>query len=222
MRKFFYILITLSIVLVTGTGHAREGISRSYLKLGYLAGAPTAADLSYSDADGASMEQYIDLSKNNYGLGGQFLFNFKETAAATYRIGVDIGFQKLFSSKLDTGSSSLSFIDEDYDEDKEYDLYLLGVGEYAPASLPVFFQAGLGAHIVHWQWESHHSGKYSSNYDFASGTAVNVGLLLAGGTKLELTPKITIPVMARIDSIIRYGTETTLSLVIGLDYKFGY
>lgn len=222
MRKFLIIIITLSIVLAAGSVHAREGITRSYLKIGYLAGAPTAADLSYSDAAGGSVEQYIDVSKNNYGLGGQFLFNFKETATATYRLGLDIGFQKLFSSKFDTGASSLSFIDESYDEDREYDLYLLGVGEYVPASLPVFFQAGLGVHLVHWQWESRHSGKYSADYDFDSGSAVNIGLLLAGGTKLELTPKITIPVMARIDSIIRYGTETTLSLVIGLDYKFGY
>ncbi len=222
MRKFFFILITLSIVLAAGTGHTRKGISRSYFKMGHLAGAPTATDLGYSDVDDASLEQYIDVNKNNFGLGAQFLFDVKETPTATYRAGIDIGFQTLFSSKFDTGASELSFIDVSYDEDREYDLYLMGVGEYAPASLPFFFQAGLGAHIVHWQWESNHSGRYSSEYDFKAGTAVNVGLLLAGGTNLQLTPKITIPIMARIDSIIRYGTETTLSLMIGFDYKFGY
>ena len=221
MRKFIITLITVSIALIAGSGQAREGVYRSYLKTGYLATAPTAEDLGYAEVGGASLEEYIAVDKNNFGFGGQFLFDVKKTPGGTYRFGVDFGFQKISSSKFSTGTTDLSFINVDYDEDMEYDLYLLGVTEYAPDNVPFFVQAGLGAHIVYWLWESNFEGKYSIGYDYNSGTEVNLGLLLAGGTRLQITPKVSIPIMARVDSVIRYGTETTVSLVVGLDYNFG-
>jgi len=221
MKKLTIITLALVVAMIAGSAHAGGTMMRPYVKFGSLLSGPGADDLGYTDVDGANLDEYLKMDKGNYGLGAQFLFDVKETPTSVYRAGFDIGIQSIFKSKFDTGSSDLDFIYESYDEDSEYSFYMLGVGEYSPNKLPFVLQAGLGIHYVYWSWASNHDSKYSYEYDATSGSGVNIGFLLAGGLDLRVNEKMAVPVMLRIDSIFRYGTETTVSLLVGLDYHFG-
>lgn len=187
---------------------------RPYAKFGVLATPPTAADLNYLNVDSVNLDQYLDVAAFSFGGGVQVLFSL--SPENTINFGLDLGAQKLFSSIFDLGSSDIVY--EDIHHENEFSFYLLGLLEFRPRQLPLFFQGGLGMHLVSWHWDYTYSGKYSDEYKEESGTEVNLGLMLAGGLDLPVNEKISVPIMLRMDGLLRYGMLLNVSLSIGLSF----
>jgi hypothetical protein len=187
---------------------------RPYAKIGVLATPPSAADLNYINVDGADMDQYLDVAGFNFGGGVQVLFSL--SPENTINFGLDLGAQKLYSSIFDLGSSDIVY--EDIHHENEFSFYLLGLLEFRPRQLPLFFQGGLGMHLVSWYWDYTYSGKYSDEYKEESGTEVNLGLMLAGGLDLPVNERISVPIILRMDGLMRYGMLLNISLSIGLSF----
>jgi hypothetical protein len=187
---------------------------RPYAKFGVLATPPTAADLNYLSVDGGNLDQYLDVAAFSFGGGVQVLFSLSPDN--TINLGLDLGAQKLFSSVFDLGTSDIVY--EDIHHENEFSFYLLGLFEFRPRQSPLFFQGGLGMHLVSWSWDYTYSGQYSDEYKEESGTEVNLGLMLAGGLDLPVNDKISVPIMLRMDGLMRYGMLLHISLSIGLSF----
>jgi len=187
---------------------------RPYAKFGVLATPPTAADLNYLNVDSVNLDQYLDVATFSFGGGVQVLFSLSPDN--TINFGLDLGAQKLFSSIFDLGSGDIVY--EDIHHENEFSFYLLGLLEFRPRQSPLFFQGGLGMHLVSWYWDYTYSGKYSDEYKEESGTEVNLGLMLAGGLDLPVNERISVPIMLRMDGLLRYGMLLNISLSIGLSF----
>jgi Bacterial SH3 domain len=196
------------------TSRKRSFSFRVYSKSGMLLTPPSATDLGYSSVDNVSLEEYLDLAAFNFGGGVQLLFSLNPEN--TMNFGLDLGAQKLFSSIFDTGTSDIVY--EDIHHENEFSFYLLGLFELRSPQSPLFFQVGVGMHCVYWSWDYTYSGKYSNAYEEDSGLEVNVGFLLAGGFDIPVNDKISVPVMLRMDGLMRYGVLLNLSLSIGLSF----
>jgi hypothetical protein len=177
--------------------------------------APSADELGYVDADGGNLDQFLEHKKSSVCLGVQALIPWKDNL----RLGGELGFRRLFTSTFNTGSSDISYINEDYDTDTEYDLSLLALIEYQPSPSGFFLLGGAGMHIVRWEYDSQYESTYSSADNYYSGTGTNLGLMGAAGFRLQLTPKLTAPIMLRLDYILRYNDLFPVSLTAGLEFE---
>jgi hypothetical protein len=226
MYKRYILAITILPLMLSSIVIARGDITlKPYVKLGYLLSAPSASDLGYIIVDGSDPDQYLDIVKLNYGIGVQFLFPFNSFSSESFEgsLGFDIGMQKIFSSTFNPGNLGSwgygGYTYEDNKKDSEYEMYLLGLVEFNHASLPLVLQAGLGLHIVFWEWESDYSSNYSTSYKSESGSGTQLGILVAGGLNLPISERMKLPLMLRIDNIFRYGAELTLSVSAGFVIK---
>ncbi|MCB2229677.1 hypothetical protein KQH82_03105 [bacterium] len=209
------VIILAATVLLGQAGMAEQKAQlRPYVWFGTTLTSPSADDLGYVSADGDNLDSYLDFKKANYGAGLQLFLS----SNSAVRFGGDIGIRKLFSAEFNTGSSDISFVDEDYDTEVEYDIAVLGIVEYALPNSQFFIQGGLGLHFVHWSWESNYSSDYSASYSGASGTGTNMGLMGAAGTSIALTPTLSMPLMLRIDYIARYGGTMPVTVMAGLNF----
>jgi hypothetical protein len=190
-------------------------IVRPYAKVGYLLTPPSAADLSY-EVIGGDAEQYLDTSAMNFGGGAQFLMSMARNP--NLRLGMDVGFQTLFSSKFDTGSADGKTIYEDYDKDSEFSINLLGIVEYLPADSNFLLQGGLGGHFVAWRWEHVYSSKYQDTDETKNGLGFNFALMAAAGLNLLAGERMNIPILLRLDYIMRYGGYINASVVVGFTF----
>ena len=43
--------------------------------------------------------------------------------------------------------------------------------------------------------------------------------MIAGGWNIPLSPNASLPIMLRIDNVFRYGSLTTISAVVGVNFK---
>ena len=209
------ILQVLVFIFFISSGYSqlrKSSVMTAYAKVGYLLASPSASDLGYSSTEGTNVDKYLDLNKINFGIGLQALFN----SGSTLRLGVDIGLQKLFSSKYDIGASGGN-IYEDYHSNNEQDIYILGVAEFDLKGTPIFFQAGGGMHLVLWQWEYHYSSLYQNIDEVENDSALNFGLSILAGVNIPVG-NLNLPVFARIDQIFRYGSAITGSAGIGLTF----
>ncbi|MCX6575784.1 MAG: SH3 domain-containing protein [Candidatus Aminicenantes bacterium] len=187
---------------------------RPYAKLGMLLTPPSAADLNYIEVDGGNLDEFLDVATANFGGGIQLLFSLNPEN--TMRVGVDLGAQKLFSSVFNLGTSDIVY--EDIHNENEFAFYLLALLELRSRRSPVFFQAGAGMHLVSWYWDYTYSGKYHDEYEEESGLEVNMGFLLSGGFDIPVNERISVPIMLRMDGLMRYGMMLNLSLSIGLSF----
>lgn len=187
---------------------------RPYVKLGMLLTPPSAADLGYVEVDGGNLDEFLDVAAANFGGGGQLLFSMNPEK--TMHIGVDVGAQKLFSSVYTLDTSDIVYLD--VHNEKEFAFYLLGLLELRSRRSPLFFQAGAGIHLVSWYWDYTYSGKYHDEYTEESGLEVNMGFLLAGGFDIPVNDRVSVPIMLRMDGVMRYGTLLNASLSIGLSF----
>ena len=195
----------------------KKFLFRPYLKLGLLLTPPSATDLGYVNVDeDVDMDQYLDVKTANYGAGLQAFLSLPNNPGL--KLGVDFGLQKLYSSRFDTGSSDLSYIYEDYDDENEFDIYLLGLVEIAPRGSPLFVQAGLGGHFVSWSWTQNYESKYQSIHETKSGLDFNFGLMAAAGMNLLIGNRISVPISFRLDYLARYGALITAGVVIGFSF----
>ncbi len=195
--------------------HRKRNFSlRPYSKIGSLLTPPSASDLGYISADGGSVDEYLDLSAFNFGGGVQFLLSLNPEN--TLSVGLDLGAQKLFSSVFTLETSDIVY--EDVHHDREFSFYLLALLELRSRQSPLFFQAGAGMHLVSWYWDYTYSGKYSNVYEEESGSGINMALLLAGGFDIPVSERISVPVMLRMDGLLRYGILLNVSLNIGLSF----
>jgi len=215
-------LLTVILLFACFSMAAADMIFRPYAKGGFLLTKPSASDLGYSDAGGdpSSLDQYLDVNKINGGVGIQLLMDpGMSTGPSGLKIGIDGGAQYLFTADFDTGADELPYIDVDNDRETEFDAYMMGIIELAPSASSLILQGGLGLHFVFWTWESNYSGTYSSDYSEESGLDTNVGLMAAAGLNLPAGPNMNIPLMLRIDYILRYGGTATVSGLIGLSFE---
>ncbi len=187
---------------------------RPYAKMGMLLTPPSAADLGYIEVDGGNLDELLDVATANFGGGIQLLFSLNPEK--TMHVGFDLGAQKLFSSVFTLETSDIVY--EDVHHENEFAFYLLALLELRSRRSPVFFQAGAGMHLVSWYWDYTYSGKYHDEYTEESGLEVSMGFLLAGGFDIPVTEKISVPIMLRMDGLMRYGMLFNLSLSIGLSF----
>ena len=222
MSKRFIFLFAMLFVLIPLLNAQQDLTIRPYLKLGYLISAPSASDLGYVIIGGQDPDKYNDMKRLNYGLGSQFLFPFNSFSSESFEgyLGFDIGLQKIFSSTYDPGNTGAwgysGYTYADNKKDSEYGVAMLGLLEFQHRSLPLVMQAGIGLHIVFWEWESNYSSNYSSSYSSESGSGTQLGILVAGGLNLPISDQMKFPIMLRIDNIFRYGSEMTVSATAGL------
>jgi hypothetical protein len=160
------------------------------------------------------LDEFLNVSATNFGGGVQLLFSLNPEN--TMHVGIDLGAQKLYSSVFDLGMSDIVY--KDIHNENEYGFYLLGIVELRSPRSPFFFQIGAGIHLVSWYWEYIYSGEDSDVHQEKSGLEVNMGLLLAGGIDIPLSERISVPIMLRMDGLIRYGMLINTSLSIGLSF----
>jgi hypothetical protein len=188
---------------------------RPYAKMGRLLPPPSATDLNYIEVNRENLDEFLDVDTDNFGGGVQLLFSLNPENTA--HVGVDLGAQKLFSSVFDLGTSDIVY--KDIRNENEFGFYLLGLLEFRPRRSPLFLQVGAGIQVVSWYWESIYSDKYTDVYKKEeSGLEVNMGLLLAGGFDIPLGQKFSVPIMLRMDGLMRYGLLLNVSLSIGLSF----
>jgi hypothetical protein len=186
---------------------------RPYAKMGMLLTPPSAADLGYIEVDGGNLDELLDVATANFGGGIQLLFSLNPEK--TIHFGVDLGAQKLYSSVFDLGTSDI--ISVDVHNENEFAFYLLGLLELRAPRSPLFFQAGAGIHLVSWYWDYTYSG-YHDEYTEESGLEVSMGFLLAGGFDIPVSERMSVPIMLRMDGLMRYGMLLNASLSIGLSF----
>jgi len=187
---------------------------RPYAKMGMLLTPPSAADLGYIEVDGGNLDELLDVATANFGGGIQLLFSLNPEN--TMHVGFDLGAQKLFSSVFTLETSDIVY--EDIHNENEFAFYLLALLELRSRRSPVFFQAGAGMHLVSWYWDYTYSGKYHDEYTEESGLEVSMGFLLAGGFDIPVNERISVPIMLRMDGLMRYGMLLNVSLSIGLSF----
>lgn len=190
-------------------------VIRPYGRVGMLLTPPSAADLSY-EVVGGDAEQYLDMSAMNFGGGVQFLLSGVKNP--NLRFGVDLGFQTLFSSKYDSLGEPTPTIFSDYHLDKEMNISLLGIVELLSPNSPLFFQGGLGGHFVIWSSEYVYESKYQSSDETKGGVGFNFGLMAAAGLNLLAGERMNIPILLRLDYIMRYRGYINASLMVGFAF----
>jgi hypothetical protein len=215
------LIAPIVILLLAGATQISYGqfILRPYATGGYLLTSPTASDLEYVIVGGGNPDQYLTVNRGIFGGGLQLLYALPATRRSL-RIGLDVGWQKLFSSKFDTHDADGVLIYEDYSEDKDDAAHVLAMVEYKFPGLPVFVQGGIGAYMVFWTWDYNFSGRYSTEYKTESGNATNLGAEAALGINLITLPHVRIPVLARLDYISRYGTTLAGNVMVGVTFTF--
>ncbi len=212
---FSLVVLLLGAVAVQAQHADKRPIVRPYIGIGSMLNAPSADELGYMDADGGNLDQYLKHKKTSPCLGLQVLVPWKDRI----RLGGEIGFRRLFSSEFNTGTSDISFINEDYDTETELEVTLLGLIEYQPSPSGLFLMGGVGLHVVRWEYESQYESTYSSADKYYSGTETNFGLMGTVGYRIDLTPNLSAPVMVRVDYLLRYNDLFPVSLTVGLDFR---
>lgn len=220
MRAHSILWMMLVLIGVAGVRPAAAQLTYApYLKVGYLFTPPSAADLDYVDVGGGSLDEFLTVHSGNFGVGTQIYLQEGKFGIEKQglRLGLDLGFQRLFSARFESNEADLSYIDQAYSDENEWGLNALALANYAPGESPVFFQAGLGANLVFWQWKYVYHSIYQDTENVESGTEVNLGILLAVGMNLQ-AGNTDIPVMFRIDDVFRYGSTATASVMIGMPF----
>jgi len=217
MRRSTLIAILITVVwIIAAAQPAGATVIRPYGKLGYLLSTPSAADLGFVLVGGGSLDEGLDKSSANYGLGVQLMFPMQKTwiEKTETRIGVDLGFQKLFSYTFQADPSSSKWTGD------EVDFYIVGVVEFAMAESPFFFQGGLGLHFVFWSEDREFDGTYSYSYGSDSGTSTQLGIALAGGVDLAAGEKLKVPIIVQLDNIFVHDYMPTLSVMAGVTIPY--
>ena len=210
----FSVAVLICVMLFPVAGSST--IIRPYGKVGYLLSTPSAEDLGFVLVGGGSLDDALESSNMNYGLGVQMLHTLQNSwiKKTKTRLGIDIGAQKLWGYEFQADEGTTKWVGD------EYDFYFVGLMEFALENSPLFFQAGLGLHVVFWSEESEFEGTYSSEYDSDSGSGTNFGFVLAAGVDLPVNEKIKVPIILQLDNIFRYDLMTTLSLMAGVSIGF--
>ena len=172
------------------------GGTRAYVKVGSLATPPTPEDLGYVGVSS------IDVDTANMGVGVQF--------CRDKGMGLDVGYGTLFSSTEDEALWTRN-------EDSEQEVYAIGLWKLGGANSPVYFQAGVGVHVVMWKWIYDYDGP-TPEYKVTTGTEISFGLHGAVGIDLAPGGRFGVPLMLRIDHLLRYGGTTTVSGVVGVSF----
>ena len=192
-------------------------VIRPYLRVGFLLTPPSADDLGYEIVDDVvDLDQFLDVNKGNFGAGVQIFLPLSKNPSLKW--GLDIGAQKLFSSRFETDASDLPYVDEDYHLDSEYDIYLLAIAELTPAGSPFFVQGGAGGHFVKWSYEYNYESDYQSKHETGGGMEFCFGLMGAAGTSLRINDRISLPISLRLDGLLRYGLLVSAGLVVGFSF----
>ena len=217
MRRLFTIfgvVVLMFVMLIPEAGNST--IIRPYGKVGYLLSTPSAEDLGFVLVDGGSMDDALESSNTTYGFGVQMLHTLENTwiKKTNTRVGIDIGAQKLWHYEFQASDESTEWIGD------EYDFYFMGLIEFAIENSPLFFQGGLGLHIVFWSEESEFEGTYSYESDSDSGSGTNFSFMLAAGVDLPVNEKLKVPIILQLDNIFRYDLMPTLSVLAGVSIGF--
>ena len=203
-------LLIFPVTLIT----AQKGLNvRPYIRLGVLLTPPSTEDLGYFViGDPGGLDDFQDISVLNYAMGVQLLKGLSEGPS----IGGELGIQNLFNSVIDHGVSSLS--DLSLDTDREWDVYLGPLVEFQMDNSPLYFQAGLGVHVVYWQYISEYDGTYVDEYYTDGGIGTSVGINGTAGFRLKISDSFSMPIALRTDVIFRHGILLQAGILVGLDF----
>ncbi len=188
---------------------------RFYGKGGALLKGPSAADLDFVAVGGESMDKYLTLNKGHFGAGLQMLFASSKRPGLKF--GADIGFQKLVTAKFDTGVGGGSVIYTDYWDEKEYGASFMGLVERQAPGSRLILQGGLGMHYVFWSSTHHFESRFTPREDKTeSGSGTSIGLMAAAGTHLATSARMSMPVLVRLDYVVRYKGFVIFSVMAGV------
>jgi len=209
-RAFLFLTMIAVLTLVSSLSAGSVITIRPYARIGTVLNKVSAEDLEYV---GENLDEHLDLSKTNYGFGGQLLLG---TGVPAVSMGLDIGFQKLLDYEFDTGAAAISAAEDDLDKADEWDSYLLLVAEMSPPVLPIFLQAGAGPHFVFWDVEEIRDVAGGETSISNSDVDVGFGFMGAVGMNLKAAPTISIPIMIRVDYLTRHGGQAAIGAMVGL------
>ena len=193
----------------------RTGLTfRIYGKFGILLTPPSLSDLGYNEIP--DWNPYWEPTRINYGAGAQLLFPLG--GESSLRLGVDFGFQKLWSNHMDLTAYEgddcllLTF------DDAEYSVSVLAVAEYPLKNSPIFLQFGAGVDGVFWTHD-HASDYVYESYESttSSGFEFSPALMAAAGIELGGS-RMRVPILLRVDCPIRYGVLLSVSVVTGVSF----
>ena len=181
---------------------------RAYGTGGILANPPTAAAQGYILVGGGTLDQYLTYDKGIFGGWVQLLYGLQVgRGSQRLRLGLDVGWQKLFSDRFDLHDADGSLIIQDYQENTENTLRVLAVAEHVitPRPFSFFVQAGVGTNFVSLTYMHTFIGKYTTDYGSDAGSENSFGIEAAAVVNILTFGKVSIPVLVRVDYLAQYG-----------------
>jgi|WetSurMetagenome_2_1015567.scaffolds.fasta_scaffold00018_2 hypothetical protein len=204
--------LVFSLIFFQATTSAQRFSITPSIRLGVLLTPPTPEELDYNpDID---YSDNFDMNPFNYGLGLQGLFGVGSTSSI--RLGVDLGFKRVFSSTMNFDNTYIGLgISENLDREHAIDLELVFDKAFGKR---FHLQAGAGPYFSIWKWTYDYNGPYAVDHQEDGGVAVNFGFLVAGSFDVYKKEHISIPVSFRLDGVIRYGILLAPMISTGITF----
>lgn len=213
-------LFALGLILCVASAHAgwadQSGVLlRPYLNGGGTLLTPSSEELEYRGVT----DNMFRMMRFGVGGGAQLLFVRGEAQGIdnSLRWGVDVGFRRLFRAKV-YGDLTQGVTWLNVNRETEYDLSLLALVERTRREKAMYLQAGIGLHVIFWDWTRNYAGLEGRDFTDESGCAVSPGLMAAGGFDLVVNRNVVIPVMVRADLIFRHGLMLPVYITVGWDF----
>ncbi|MCK4605696.1 MAG: hypothetical protein KAU35_00225 [candidate division Zixibacteria bacterium] len=213
-------LLALGLIFCVASAHAGRADQSGVLLRPYLNGGgtlltPSSEELEYRGVT----DNMFKMRRFGVGGGAQLLFVRGEAQGAdnSLRWGVDIGFRRLFRAKV-YGDLTQGVTWLNVNRETEYDLSLLALVERTRRGKVIYLQAGIGLHVIFWDWTRDYAGLEGHDVADESSCAVNPGLMAAGGFNLVVSRNVVIPVMVRANLIFRHGLMLPVYVTLGWDF----
>lgn len=213
-------LLALGLVFCVVSAHAGRADQAAVLLRPYLNGGgtlltPSSEELEYRGV----ADDMFTMRRFGVGGGAQLLFVRGEAQGIdnSLRWGGDIGFRRLFRAKV-YGDLTQGVTWLNVNRETEYDLSLLALVERTRRGKVIYLQAGIGLHMIFWDWTRDYAGLEGHDVADESSCAVNPGLMAAGGFNLVVSRNVVIPVMVRANLIFRHGLMLPVYVTLGWDF----
>jgi len=211
------IIVALIVFSAAGSSIAQLGLNVRLLgRFGMTMEEPSLLELDYVAA--AENDPDYSLSQNmnttNYGGGIQIV-----TKHRIIRLGIDIGVQRLFESKVngverDADKVPVQVVEFEW-TDSDLAINAGAFLEFAPRSW-MLFQIGLNVYQIYNRYLDVEEGETLHDITEWIPTA---GFMVAAGLNIPISRRISIPILARADIIYRYGIIFPVHVNAGLGLK---
>lgn len=220
-RRSLVVIFLLEVLLSTVCTVVSAAPARTVLtaatRVGWTLSAPDVQALDFVGVP----QSWQKMNALTYGVLLQGLVRAADLPVGTLRLGGEMSFSWLFTSKVQDPSIPYSIgatlVSEDLNVDRELSLSFGGVAQLEVGKHLVF-QGGLGAHIVMWFYDFSYQSSASVDSSSDSGTAVVPALMVAAGTNLRLSETMMMPLMIRVDLLLRYGVMVPVTVTAGVSF----